>query len=225
MRRQNALYYRLNNGGLCVYCGEWEECGDHFLPISKAVMMAEVLDVSSGRFILPSCLECNSIASDKVFETVNHKRDYIQERLKLRWSGYNNFTAKELEEFGYTLWTAVVFNRNKQARLEDRLKWENAKNPNASIAEIFFSPTEHGRNSVGSDVNNNGIGRSDSELLIGHEILREQKELKNLQRELKKANWTKIDIEFYVNCVRQFGKTEADKMMRETQTTDPRSIV
>ena len=216
IQRQHSLYEFLPNDEICVYCGEFADCKDHFLPISKAVMMSESMDISSGRYLLPSCMECNSLAGDKVFSTVNNKRDYVFGQLKGKYYGFGNFLPEELSEFGYNLRTAILGDMRNKRRLDWRLKWINEKNVNVLIAEINFEPIATGKLSADGGVNSNIIRRSEKDLLNLPELTQTVKST----RILKKVNWTKSDEEFYHNVLEEFGPEEAKRIIEATKPSE-----
>lgn len=195
INRHGTLYIYLENGGLCVYCGEPSACNDHFLPISKSVQMAETHDVGSGRYLLPSCADCNKIAADKVFETVEEKRKYIQNILVKKFSrAVHSYTQEEVNELGFNLQTAIISAARKNDAIIRRLKWENSLNPNAEIAKIRLHPSEHGRNFVAGDASSIFTRRSDKGSLTSQERLR--------RRGIEEAG--------YEDVVKRYGRRIAD---------------
>jgi hypothetical protein len=132
----------IDNEGLCVYCGMPEECSDHFVPLSKIEDMRGRYNCSSGKFILSSCKECNSIAGTKVFPTVKEKREYIQERITARHPYRSRWTQKEVDRkfIGrlhqiMTHWVGII------EQTKRRLLWQEINNPEyVRIAEILFCP-------------------------------------------------------------------------------------
>ena len=71
----------------CTYCGEDATTKDHIIPVSFYTA-----NKRSGRNFTPlynrdnlvdSCQQCNSIAGNKIFDNVDEKRDFIQQRLNI----------------------------------------------------------------------------------------------------------------------------------------------
>lgn len=64
------------HGGLCFYCqDEIAVVIDHIIPYSWVVNN----DIEN---LVPTCTYCNSIGGDRVFDDVEHKRQYILNRRK-----------------------------------------------------------------------------------------------------------------------------------------------
>lgn len=111
----------------CLYCGELADCIDHFLPISFLASLVEV-GVRVESVLVKSCFNCNSIASDKVFSTVNEKRKHIYDRLKEKSKNKKllslpEWTEDELSELSYTLRAVVVKDIRKKETLLRRLEF------------------------------------------------------------------------------------------------------
>lgn len=73
----------------CFYCGVPANSEDHVLPLVAldSLLCAETVPVASDLMtIVPSCLECNSLAGDKVFNSRAEKKRYIQRRLQNRYA-------------------------------------------------------------------------------------------------------------------------------------------
>ena len=86
----------------CCYCGERATSTDHLVPYS---WFTKTLGASLGHdlwtWTVPACQECNSIASDQMFPSPVAKRNYIQQRLRARYSHIfmeDGWTGEELEE-------------------------------------------------------------------------------------------------------------------------------
>jgi hypothetical protein len=59
----------------CAYCfSDWASGWDHFIPVSYRV-------INSAWNLIPSCKRCNCIAGNRMFNSVEEKRAYINERL------------------------------------------------------------------------------------------------------------------------------------------------
>ena len=202
IKRQSGLYRYLPNDRMCVYCGEPEECQDHFLPISVACCLDDTFDMSSGKYLLPSCIDCNKIAGAKIFDTVNDKMNYIHDRI---CAAETELSDDELNEFGYTLRTAVINLEQRNKRNRRRRQWALKNNVNAEIAEINFCPVARGKSFVVGNVSSNGMER-------GGESSSPMQD-RNLGSTLKLRN--RVDREFFANLKREFGEEVAVKMMRD----------
>jgi len=72
----------------CFYCGEPAASEDHVFPLvalDSLLCEGSAPKGSDVLTIVPSCLECNSLAGDKVFNTREEKKRYIQRRLQNRY--------------------------------------------------------------------------------------------------------------------------------------------
>lgn len=136
----NRLYRKIDNGGVCVYCGVPATTQDHFLPLSVMSALADIVDHVHGRFVVPSCGQCNSIAGSTPFRSVGAKRRYIQGRLKWKYRkllSSPRWDPEEIAELGYSLRTVIEGAEIKRQWIEHRISWRNRDNASAvSIAEI-----------------------------------------------------------------------------------------
>jgi hypothetical protein len=64
-------------GNSCVYCGGDADSLDHVTPYN-----ADPVHLETN--LVPACRLCNSIASDRVFQSLSHKRAYILRRRRER---------------------------------------------------------------------------------------------------------------------------------------------
>ena len=123
----------------CLYCGGKRQCLDHVFPISKL----EGLNFPKNRPLfhiffqglnkVPSCLECNNIAGDKVFTNIRVKREYIQEMLKIKYRKILNFsiwTEEDLEEVSESMKKDVLNSLNKKQNIEMRISWPSLDSKN-----------------------------------------------------------------------------------------------
>ncbi len=158
--RAGAFFRLIENGGICIYCGVPATTIDHFAPLSVVSAGSGILDTVKGRFLVPACGECNSIANSAVFPTIGAKRRYIQQRLRKKYATFLNmpyWSEDEIAELGHTLRTNV---RNGLATKEwiiQRLAWQNRDNPSAvKIAEIRLKLGVLGKFSALRLANNSG---------------------------------------------------------------------
>lgn len=72
----------------CVYCGDYASTKDHFVPWSfnNAPGKRKSQFALAGTELLDSCVECNSMASNNVFDTIEQKREFIQEKIERKYS-------------------------------------------------------------------------------------------------------------------------------------------
>lgn len=104
--KKQAFDFRIDYGkGLvtvpCYYCGVPATSEDHVLPLVAldSLLCEGTLPVASDLLtIVPSCIECNSLAGDKVFNSRREKKRYIQRRLANRYADVLNQVAWDDEE-------------------------------------------------------------------------------------------------------------------------------
>lgn len=65
----------------CIYCGEPSEQWEHVFPNSESWR----LESGYISWLMPSCKECNYIASVEVFRTVGERAIYVREKLRIRY--------------------------------------------------------------------------------------------------------------------------------------------
>lgn len=149
-------FYRHVRGKACVYCGLRATTSDHFVPLSVVQMLAACKENVGGKFLLPSCGECNVIAADRVFPTVAAKRRFIHERLRKKYRSVlamPNWSDEEREELGWALQTSVNAGMAQKNVLIQRLAWRNTSNSSfVDIARIRSTLLAGGRNGVPSNV-------------------------------------------------------------------------
>jgi len=98
----------LEKDGECYYCGNTATTKDHLTPVSYIYNTGNrrkkryFLDKKN---LVPCCSQCNSIANDLMFDSVEEKREHIQERLKSKYRKLLNmpeWTDEEIDEMGTT---------------------------------------------------------------------------------------------------------------------------
>ena len=145
-------FYRAIKQKACIYCGVRATTVDHFVPISIVFMLIQTGTPIRGKFLLPSCGECNSIAADRLFKTVAAKRRYIHERLRKKYRNLldmPDWSDEEQEELGWALQTFVRAGMEQKSVLRQRLAWRNINNSMfVDIAKIRFGVLEDGRGSA-----------------------------------------------------------------------------
>lgn len=143
----NRFYRRIKQPA-CIYCGLRATTVDHFVPLSVVAMLATVGNVK-GKFLLPSCGECNGIASNSIFRTVAAKRRYIHERLRKKYRKLlelPDWSEEEKDEIGWNLRTSVEAGMAQKSVLLQRLAWRNTSNATSvDIAAIRFGLLARGQ--------------------------------------------------------------------------------
>lgn len=133
-RRWGALYRKIDNGRLCVYCGVPATTNDHFVPLSVVDALAPLVGHLTGKVLVPACGECNSIAGAVSFPSIGAKRRFIQRRLaqkNAKLLASPDWSQEELEGVGYGLRTAIVGAQIRRDWLRARIAWRNVNNPAA----------------------------------------------------------------------------------------------
>jgi hypothetical protein len=148
--------------------------------VVAAILALDDLEVS-GRFLVPACGECNSLAGDRLFRTIAAKRRYIQGRLRVK---YRKLLARQVREdlprLGEAGWHQQVVamgldprsalvqgelaDAERQRFIEARLRWHNGMNSEpARLAGVRFGGVGCGastvRASVASGLTGSGRGR------------------------------------------------------------------
>jgi hypothetical protein len=92
----------------CAYCGEDANTVDHIIPVSyyySGKRSGLHLTSEYGKENLADCCqECNYLASNKVFDSLEEKRKYIQEKLTIKYKKIINspfWNDDEIKEMGY----------------------------------------------------------------------------------------------------------------------------
>ena len=142
-------FYRHIRCPECIYCGMRATTKDHFVPLSVVAMLSTCGDMVTGKFLVPSCGECNAIASDRPFKTVAANRRFIHQRLRKKYKrllAMPNWTPGEKEELGWTLRSSVEAGMAQKSVLEQRLAWRNTSvSVGVDIAKIRFGLLGHGQ--------------------------------------------------------------------------------
>ena len=109
------MRYRLHEKQ-CVYCGDYANSEDHFPPRS----------FSSDGLILPSCLECNALASTDFPAEFGKRAELVRKKLLKKYARQINvkWTEKEIAELGPNLVSMVLAGTNLQNNLQKRIAWK-----------------------------------------------------------------------------------------------------
>lgn len=116
---------RLKGTERCEYCGMTATVLDHVVPWAFSHMRGE-RKTNNKRDVIPACRECNSLASDTVFETIEEKREFIQGRVARRYSKLlkmPTWTTKELGEVSHQLRRSILLSMRTKRLIEARLRW------------------------------------------------------------------------------------------------------
>lgn len=103
---------------ICMYCGDPATDREHVVPKS---IVGENTDK------VWSCSECNSIASDSLFETIEEKGEYIRAKLKHKYKKIleaAEWSDDEIEEMGYGMQKRIRSARTAKQWVKKRLQWD-----------------------------------------------------------------------------------------------------
>lgn len=115
----------------CAYCGERYTDIEHMLPHA----WFEKVSAGPGDYwtwLVPSCSECNGLAADQLFSTPARKREYIQNRLRARYSfafETEAWSKQEIEELGPNLRQFVSANQAKAENVRERVEYDGPLPP------------------------------------------------------------------------------------------------
>jgi predicted nucleic acid-binding Zn ribbon protein len=131
-----TMYRKVEGYSDCTFCGAPASSYDHFLPISFVLYCTQDeidrLIMADMLLLLPSCLECNFLLSDKKFSTIIQKREALQRMLLNKYSYLINKPRDLLTE------------RDKLNRryLLARISWMNPQLDNLIIDQSIEKPKE-----------------------------------------------------------------------------------
>lgn len=111
-------------GEPCAYCGLLATDREHVTPrawIEKCKSLkSSGVDVEIPKeIIVPSCRECNLVASDRIFESFQEKRKYIREKIYKRHKKHITqelWRDEEIDELGGRL-RELIFFQNEIAKI------------------------------------------------------------------------------------------------------------
>jgi len=114
----------------CVYCGEDANTTDHVIPISyyySGERKNKHLTSEYGKEnLVDCCRQCNSIAGNKVFNNVEEKRKYIQERLTEKYKKVINmpfWSEEELKQMKGLLYKEIKIQQLAKKWVLNRINW------------------------------------------------------------------------------------------------------
>jgi len=84
----------------CVYCGDWFECKDHYVPID---WLGYHRSYAAGD-VVPACRECILLLSNFAKDTLQLRAEHLigaYERRAAKWLRVPLWSEQELQEMGY----------------------------------------------------------------------------------------------------------------------------
>lgn len=134
---------------ICMYCGDPADQREHVIPYSYS---------GDNTAIVWSCRECNLLASDYLFETIEDKGRFINERLKAKYEKILNIPQwcdDELEELDGNMKCNVLGMIEVQKWIRKRINWK--VNPSVLVVLKYLQSRGIGNDSVEKIAEENGI--------------------------------------------------------------------
>lgn len=122
----------------CFYCGVPCETIDHFIPQSYVEILKKMYlsdenerkdtrtKVLLSQKLIPACKDCNSRASDGVFDTPDEKKSFVKAKLIKRYERellLPDWGKEEIKELNYELQESVKWAKSNQKIIQERIKW------------------------------------------------------------------------------------------------------
>jgi Zn-finger protein len=134
---------------ICFYCGEPASDREHVYP--KSVF-------GERGFKVWSCGECNTIASNKVFETIDDKGEYIRRGLAKKYKklySFPDWDEDELSEISGSLRKKIIAWMEAKSWIRKRLNWHT--NVVVMRATKYLQSEDIGKDSVEKVAEKNGM--------------------------------------------------------------------
>lgn len=116
----------------CAYCGERYTDIEHLVPHAWFEKVSAGEPGDFWTWLIPSCSECNNLASDQLFSSPSKKREYIHERLRGRYSfafDSEPWEQKEIDELGPNLRQFVSASQAKALNVIERVQYDGPLPP------------------------------------------------------------------------------------------------
>jgi len=125
----------------CFYCGVPSNSVDHFVPQSYLSIIRMFLDTTPegnekvknvyektilSQELIPACRDCNSRASDGVFDTPDDKKSFVKAKLRKKFERILElpyWSDGDIKELDYELQQTVLGAISQKNHIEKRLKW------------------------------------------------------------------------------------------------------
>jgi len=120
---------------VCTYCGILADSEDHVVPRHLLARAGELsLDLSKvmrmRSWVVPSCRECNSMLSGRLFPTLAERRAAAQKGIRRKYASYlriPDWSDAELATMGPTAQREIVAGIAVRDWVRSRLRWNGAK--------------------------------------------------------------------------------------------------
>ncbi len=126
-RYQLSSLYVDQHAQTCAYCGSYADTQDHVLPVVFMEFLLSQNDTETYSEIVPSCIECNSLAGTTVFSSFKKKKAFVQAKIYNRYSRITEWTEEEIEfaELRGNLKQIVVADMKKRKHHVKRWSYNN----------------------------------------------------------------------------------------------------
>lgn len=121
--KKSKKFGKRKYGVHCGYCGAYGEHRDHIIP-SSFFGNKKTFKFAKDN-IIKACLECNTLASNKVFEDFMEKKQYIANKVEKRYSKVLNspeWTDEEINELEYPLKDIISETENFRRYIKIRIE-------------------------------------------------------------------------------------------------------
>lgn len=140
------LYTSLSDADHCVYCGDPFDCWDHTVSRAYVEKLVEIMTIETPMYLVQSCMECNGVLSDRIFDTFLERFIHVKRRLiqrypvnTIHWTEEElNWLDGRLKQYVETMQWAVERNsRTNQKRIQWRI---NQNLESALLADLSLRP-------------------------------------------------------------------------------------
>lgn len=108
----------------CIYCGETANCYDHVIP--RSYLSVSRRTGKEPGFKVPSCLQCNAILGDRVFQSLVARKAFVATRLRVKLhkdSAHCGWDEDELAEMGPHMRHSVEVQQARKKIADERLRY------------------------------------------------------------------------------------------------------
>jgi uncharacterized protein YlaI len=126
--KQMVPDYLFGCQGICTYCGYTANTIDHVIPVSffdGRIVRAGAVRSKGVRTY--ACSDCNTVLSNKYFESFRKRCQYINQAIARRYKGILNlpvWTPEEFAELGKNFRSKLAEKMNLKAIVLERIRWQ-----------------------------------------------------------------------------------------------------
>ena len=112
----------------CAYCGVYGVSYDHVPPLTKVYDLgpAHFESANIKLYLVPCCIECNSLLCRFGGDTVTERKRFVKKRLRTRYAKFlkqTSWTDEEIAVLGYNLRTLIETGVSIGEFIRRRLAW------------------------------------------------------------------------------------------------------